>query len=354
MLKGYAPITQTLLGTLFTWGLTALGAALVIFIRGKHRKLLDSSLGFAAGVMIAASYWSLLSPAIEMAKESKLYGAEGEFAFVPVGIGFLLGAAFVYGTDVLISTLGIQSPNVLLAMQSVGTKQRSKTLAKLKSDEDLDDNHLVSEKQNSGRNKYSHNESTTIDGFYEQSTRRRPTSGIQRPTDSGEIGTLYEDPGNESKNNQWRRILLLVIAITVHNIPEGLAVGVGFGAIGSSVSATFESARNLAIGIGIQNFPEGLAVSLPLQASGVSTLKSFWYGQLSGMVEPIAGILGAVGVSLAAPTLPYALAFAAGAMIYVVIDDIIPEAQQSGNGKLASWSAVVGFLVMMSLDVGLG
>ncbi|XP_043466130.1 zinc transporter ZIP11 isoform X2 [Leptopilina heterotoma] len=310
MIKGYAPITQTLLGTLFTWGLTALGAALVIFIRGKHRKLLDSSLGFAAGVMIAASYWSLLSPAIEMAKESKLYGAEGEFAFVPVGIGFLLGAAFVYGTDVLISTLGIQSPNVLLAMQSVG--------------------------------------------FYEQSTRRRPTSGIQRPTESGEIGTIYEDPGNESKNNQWRRILLLVIAITVHNIPEGLAVGVGFGAIGSSVSATFESARNLAIGIGIQNFPEGLAVSLPLQASGVSTLKSFWYGQLSGMVEPIAGILGAVGVSLAAPTLPYALAFAAGAMIYVVIDDIIPEAQQSGNGKLASWSSVVGFLVMMSLDVGLG
>ncbi|XP_051170947.1 zinc transporter ZIP11 isoform X2 [Leptopilina boulardi] len=310
MLKGYAPITQTLLGTLFTWGLTALGAALVIFIRGKHRKLLDSSLGFAAGVMIAASYWSLLSPAIEMAKESKLYGAEGEFAFVPVGIGFLLGAAFVYGTDVLISILGIQSPNVLLAMQSVG--------------------------------------------FYEQSTRRRPTSGIQRPNESGEVGTLYEDPGNESKNNQWRRILLLVIAITVHNIPEGLAVGVGFGAIGSSVSATFESARNLAIGIGIQNFPEGLAVSLPLQASGVSTLKSFWYGQLSGMVEPIAGILGAVGVSLAAPTLPYALAFAAGAMIYVVIDDIIPEAQQSGNGKVASWSAVVGFLVMMSLDVGLG
>ncbi|XP_024872191.1 zinc transporter ZIP11 isoform X2 [Temnothorax curvispinosus] len=310
MLKDHSPITQALLGTLFTWALTAAGAALVIVIRGKQRKLLDVSLGFAAGVMVAASYWSLLAPAIEMATESKIYGAEGEYAFVPVAVGFLVGAAFVYGTDVLISTLGIQSPNVLLAMQSVG--------------------------------------------FYEQNSRRRQITNINRSSESAEIGTVYEDPNNEAKNNQWRRILLLVVAITVHNIPEGLAVGVGFGAIGSSASATFENARNLAIGIGIQNFPEGLAVSLPLQAAGISTLKSFWYGQLSGMVEPIAGVLGAAGVTLAAPALPYALAFAAGAMIYVVIDDIIPEAHQSGNGKLASWAAIVGFLVMMSLDVGLG
>ncbi|KZC05678.1 Zinc transporter ZIP11 [Dufourea novaeangliae] len=252
MLRDYSQITQALLGTLFTWALTAAGAALVIVIRGKQRKLLDISLGFAAGVMIAASYWSLLAPAIEMATESKMYGADGEYVFVPVGVGFLIGAAFVYGTDVLISSLGLQSPN------------------------------------------------------------------------------------------------------EVHNIPEGLAVGVGFAAVGSSASATFENARNLAIGIGIQNFPEGLAVSLPLQAAGISTLKSFWYGQLSGMVEPLAGVLGAAGVALAEPALPYALAFAAGAMIYVVIDDIVPEAHQSGNGKLASWAAVVGFLVMMSLDVGLG
>ncbi|XP_014472443.1 PREDICTED: zinc transporter ZIP11 isoform X3 [Dinoponera quadriceps] len=310
MLKDHTPTTQALLGTLFTWALTAAGAALVIVIRGKQRKLLDVSLGFAGGVMVAASYWSLLAPAIEMATESKIYGANGEYAFVPVAVGFVIGAAFVYGTDVLISTLGIQSPNVLLAMQSVG--------------------------------------------FYEQNSRRRQIAHINRPTESGEIGTVYEDPNNEARNNQWRRILLLVVAITVHNIPEGLAVGVGFGAIGSSASATFENARNLAIGIGIQNFPEGLAVALPLQAAGISTLKSFWYGQLSGMVEPIAGVLGAVGVTLAAPALPYALAFAAGAMIYVVIDDIVPEAHQSGNGKLASWAAVVGFLVMMSLDVGLG
>ncbi|XP_017767289.1 PREDICTED: zinc transporter ZIP11 isoform X2 [Eufriesea mexicana] len=309
MLKNYSPITQALLGTLFTWALTAAGAALVIVIRGQQRKLLDISLGFAAGVMIAASYWSLLAPAIEMATKSKIYGAEGEYAFVPIGVGFLIGAAFVYGTDALISSLGIQSPNVLLAMQSVG--------------------------------------------FYEQNTRRRQIANVNRPAEHGEIGTIYENPNNECKNNQWRRVLLLVVAITVHNIPEGLAVGVGFAAVGSSASATFENARNLAIGIGIQNFPEGLAVSLPLQAAGISTMKSFCYGQLSGMVEPLAGVLGAAGVSFAEPALPYALAFAAGAMIYVVIDDIVPEAHQSGNGKLASWAAVVGFLVMMSLDVGL-
>ncbi|XP_029041876.1 zinc/iron regulated transporter-related protein 48C isoform X2 [Osmia lignaria lignaria] len=310
MLKDYSPITQALLGTLFTWALTAAGAALVIVIRGKQRKLLDVSLGFAAGVMVAASYWSLLAPAIEMAAKSNVYGSEGEYAFVPVGVGFLVGAAFVYGTDALISSLGIQSPNVLLAMQSVG--------------------------------------------FYEQNSRRRQIARINRPEEQGEVGAVYEDPNNECKNNQWRRVLLLVVAITVHNIPEGLAVGVGFAAVGSSASATFENARNLAIGIGIQNFPEGLAVSLPLRSAGISTLKSFWYGQLSGMVEPLAGVLGAAGVTLAEPMLPYALAFAAGAMIYVVIDDIIPEAHQSGNSKLASWAAIVGFLIMMSLDVGLG
>lgn len=309
MLKDYSPIIQALLGTLFTWALTAAGAAVVIVIRGKQRKLLDTSLGFAAGVMVAASYWSLLAPAIEMAAKSKIYGSEGEYAFVPVGVGFLIGAAFVYGTDALISSLGIQSPNVLLAMQSVG--------------------------------------------FYEQNARRRQIANVNRPVEQDETGAIYEDPNNESKNNQWKRVLLLVVAITVHNIPEGLAVGVGFAAVGSSTSATFENARNLAIGIGIQNFPEGLAVSLPLQAAGISTLKSFWYGQLSGMVEPIAGVIGAAGVTLAEPALPYALAFAAGAMIYVVIDDIVPEAHQSGNGKLASWAAIVGFLVMMSLDVGL-
>ncbi|GFR19903.1 zinc transporter ZIP11, partial [Trichonephila clavata] len=153
---------------------------------------------------------------------------------------------------------------------------------------------------------------------------------------------------------RWRRILLLIIAITVHNIPEGLAVGVGFGAIGKTKSATFESARNLAVGIGIQNFPEGLAVSLPLHAAGMSKWRSFWFGQLSGLVEPIFGLIGCVAVTIAEPILPYSLAFAAGAMIYVVIEDIIPESRTHSNGKLASWCAILGFIVMMSLDVGFG
>jgi len=156
------------------------------------------------------------------------------------------------------------------------------------------------------------------------------------------------------KEEHWRRILLLIVAVTVHNIPEGLAVGVGFGAIGRTKSATFESARNLALGIGIQNFPEGVAVSLPLKAAGCSTAKAIWYGQLSGLVEPIAGLLGAALVAIIVPILPYALAFAAGAMVYVVVDDIVPEAQSQGNGRAASWGAVVGFIVMMSLDVALG
>ncbi|XP_012271638.1 zinc transporter ZIP11 isoform X1 [Orussus abietinus] len=352
MLRGYSPVTQALLGTLFTWGLTAAGAALVVVLRGTQRKLLDASLGFAAGVMMAASYWSLLAPAIEMAVKSEVYGSKGEYAFVPVSAGFTIGAAFVYGTDVLISSLGIRSPNVLLAMQSVGTKQRCK-IAKLKSDEDLDNNPISSVRFAGGK-ECPRVESTTIDGFYEQNARRRQAGVPPRPLETGDAGTVYENPTDEVKNSQWRRILLLVVAITVHNIPEGLAVGVGFAAVDGSSTATFENARNLAIGIGIQNFPEGLAVALPLQAAGFSTWRSFWYGQLSGMVEPVAGVLGAAGVTLAAPLLPYALSFAAGAMIYVVVDDIVPEAQESGNGKLASWAAMVGFLVMMSLDVGLG
>lgn len=152
----------------------------------------------------------------------------------------------------------------------------------------------------------------------------------------------------------WRRILLLIMAVTVHNIPEGLAVGVGFASVGKTPAATFEKAFNLALGIGLQNFPEGLAVSLPLAAFGVGKLKAFLCGQFSGMVEPLAAVLGAYALLLMEPALPYALSFAAGAMIYVVFDDIIPEAQRNDNGKLASAGAIVGFLVMMCMDVGLG
>lgn len=208
----------------------------------------------------------------------------------------------------------------------------------------------------------------TSPGISKKSSRRDESS-ISKHSKDGlkqrHLKTLAEEESAPSvviddeklikqQGDQWRRVLLLVIAVTVHNIPEGLAVGVAFGAIGKSPKATFESARNLAIGIGIQNFPEGLAVSLPLRGSGMSLWKSFWYGQLSGMVEPVAGLIGVAGITWIEPALPYALAFAAGAMVYVVCDDLIPEASTCGNGRLATWGAILGFIVMMCLDVGLG
>ena len=264
---GLNPVMQALVATLFTWFVTALGAALVFFFKTINRKVLDGMLGFAAGVMIAASYWSLLAPAIEMAEESSLP------AWIPATTGFLLGGLFLYIADKIIPHL-----------------------------------HL---------------------GF---------------PMDEA-----------EGPKTSWHRSILLVLAITLHNIPEGLAVGVAFGALASDLpSATLAGAIALAIGIGIQNFPEGAAVSVPLRREGFSRLRSFWYGQASGIVEPIAGVLGAASVIFIKPILPYALAFAAGAMIYVVVEELIPESQLEKNTDIATIGAMVGFAVMMTLDVALG
>ncbi|XP_069702073.1 zinc transporter ZIP11 isoform X2 [Periplaneta americana] len=309
MIKNCGAITQALLGTLFTWGLTAAGASLVVIIRGTQRKLLDTSLGFAGGVMIAASYWSLLAPAIEMAEDSKLYGQNGEYAFAPVALGFLIGALFVYGTDFFISSLGVHSPNLVLALSS-GISRKEK----------VDRNPIFND-----TDRFQQMETTTIEGFSEGNSnplsRRRTVASSVNPERFNSVNEVQEPAECHHKNSQWKRIVLLIVAITVHNIPEGLAVGVGFGAIGNSSAATFENAS---------------------------------YGQLSGMVEPVFGVLGAAAVSLAQPILPYALAFAAGAMIYVVVDDIIPEANSCGNGKYATWGSIWGFIVMMVLDVGLG
>ncbi|XP_075313648.1 zinc transporter ZIP11 isoform X2 [Odontesthes bonariensis] len=333
MLEGYSPVTQALLGTLFTWGLTAAGAALVFIFSSRQKRILDGSLGFAAGVMLAASYWSLLAPAIDMAEESGKYGS---FAFIPVAVGFTLGAAFVYFADLALPLLGVGAdPHTALALPPDSKLAKEKAEAPSFQLADSDEMTIRIDKLENG-------------DVYQR--RRGPHSSH---SDGQETGSKQQEEVGQT-GSSWRRILLLILAITIHNIPEGLAVGVGFGAIGKTTSATFESARNLAIGIGIQNFPEGLAVSLPLRGSGVSTWRAFWYGQLSGMVEPIAGLLGALAVVVAEPLLPYALAFAAGAMVYVVVDDIIPEAQLSGNGRLASWTSILGFVVMMSLDVGLG
>lgn len=334
MLEGYSPVTQALLGTLFTWGLTAAGAALVFVFSSRQKRILDGSLGFAAGVMLAASYWSLLAPAIDMAEDSGKYG---QFAFVPVAVGFALGAAFVYFADLAMPLLGVASdPHTALALSP-------------DSKHDKDGDQQLAEEMSIRIGRTVTSTDKAENGEVHHRKRVSPSSDA----DGQEAASKRQEAAARA-GSSWRRILLLILAITIHNIPEGLAVGVGFGAVGKTSTATFESARNLAIGIGIQNFPEGLAVSLPLRGSGVSTWKAFWYGQLSGMVEPVAGLLGAVAVVLAEPLLPFALAFAAGAMVYVVVDDIIPEAQVSGNGRLASWTSILGFVVMMSLDVGLG
>lgn len=339
MLPGYSPVTQALFGTLFTWGLTAAGAALVFIFSSRQKRILDGSLGFAAGVMLAASYWSLLAPAIDMAEDSEKYGA---FAFVPVAVGFAMGAAFVYFADLAMPLLGVgPGPHVTLALppDCKPTKEKNDGPSFLP---------LESEEMTIGIGRRRPHADKIENGEVYQRKRNTYSDSILEESHSRQ----QEATGRSLSS--WRRIFLLILAITIHNIPEGLAVGVGFGAIGKTTSATFESARNLAIGIGIQNFPEGLAVSLPLRGSGMSTWNAFWYGQLSGMVEPVAGLLGAISVVIAEPLLPYVLAFAAGAMVYVVVDDIIPEAQVSGNGKLASWTCILGFVVMMSLDVGLG
>ncbi|XP_069606820.1 zinc transporter ZIP11 isoform X4 [Ranitomeya imitator] len=308
MIEGYSPVIQSLLGTLFTWGLTAAGSALVfVFATGQ--------------VMLAASYWSLLAPAIEMSSQY------GRFAFLPAAVGFSFGAGFVYFADKLLPALGLSDD----PFSFTTLNNDSKPVKEKEEDRDL---------------------TIRIDKIENGDVYQRKR-GAHSPLAEDPSSLSTRDSPHKEVGSSWRRIMLLILAITIHNIPEGLAVGVGFGAIGKTASATFESARNLAVGIGIQNFPEGLAVSLPLRGAGVSTWKAFWYGQLSGMVEPIAGVLGAVAISLAEPLLPYALAFAAGAMVYVVMDDIIPEAQTGGNGKLASWTCILGFVVMMSLDVGL-
>jgi len=244
MLQGYSPVTQALLGTIFTWGLTALGAATAIFLRGNQRKLMDISLGFAAGVMLAASYWSLLEPALEMAAGLETYGENGQWAFLPVSLGFFLGAAFVFMADLVMSSTGVTSPVDLIDK-------------KVETDSESPLPELENQFQLSG----------------ESGLRLR--RGFEAGSEVYSIGE-QEREEELKKKDSWRRIVLLIVAVTVHNIPEGLAVGVGFGAIGRTKSATFESARNLALGIGIQNFPEGIAVSLPLKAAGFSTAKSIW------------------------------------------------------------------------------
>lgn len=265
--NNFGPVMQALFATLYTWGMTAVGAAGVFLSKEVNKKVLNAMLGFAAGVMIAASYWSLLAPAIEVA------GKLSSNAWLAPAIGFLMGGLVLWIIDKILPHLHLNMP-----MESA-----------------------------------------------------------------------------EGIKTSWQRSVLLVLAITLHNFPEGLAVGVAFGAIaGNLPSASLASAIALAIGIGLQNFPEGAAVSIPLRREGFSRLKSFLYGQASGLVEPVGGVLGAAAVLLIKPLMPYALAFAAGAMIFVVVEELIPESQRENNTNLSTIGALLGFAVMMFLDVALG
>lgn len=264
------PLSQALLAGLFTWSLTALGASVVFLTKNVSQTILDSMLGFAAGVMIAASVWSLIIPAIDMTE------AMGGIGWIPAAAGFLVGGFFLRICDAFLPHLHIGSPE-------------------------------------------------------------SDAEGVQ---------------------TGWRRSTLLVLAITLHNIPEGLAVGVLFGAAASGIdptgTATIAGAVTLAIGIGIQNLPEGTAVSVPLRREGVKMGKSFYYGQMSGMVEPVFAVIGALAVIYVQPILPFALAFAAGAMVYVVVEELIPESQMHGNTDIATLFTMIGFVIMMTLDVALG
>lgn len=264
------PVLQALLGGIFCWGTTSLGSALVFFTKNVGNKLLDSMLGFAAGVMIAASIWSLIIPAMEMS------AALGLIEWIPAVVGFLAGAIFLRICDAYVPHLHLGLP-------------------------------------------------------------KSEAEGVQ---------------------TRLRRATLLVLAITLHNIPEGLAVGVLFGAAATGVdptgTATVMGAVALALGIGIQNFPEGMAVSMPLRREGVTVKKSFFYGQISGIVEPAAAVVGAVAVIMIQPILPYALGFAAGAMMYVVIEELIPESQHHGHADIATVGTMIGFCIMLILDVSLG
>lgn len=265
-----SPVIQALIATLFTWGMTALGAALVFTTKKMNQKVMDGMLAFAGGVMIAASFWSLLVPAIEMSEGGNLP------SWFPAAIGFMLGGIFLWGVDKLLP-------------------------------------HWHPEEKKNG-------------------------------------------DGPEGLNtSNFRRSTLLVLAITLHNIPEGFAVGVAFGTLAhNGSSAQLAGAITLAIGMGLQNFPEGTAVSMPLRREGMTRGKAFWYGQLSGFVEPVSALLGVLLVSWIEPLLPYALAFAAGAMIFVTAEEVIPGSQENGNKDLAAMCLMIGFTVMMILDVGLG
>eukprot|EP00056_Hartaetosiga_gracilis_P006781 m.100771 g.100771 ORF g.100771 m.100771 type:complete len:354 (+) comp12555_c1_seq1:51-1112(+) len=333
-------LTASLVATLFTWFVTALGAA-VVFVSRPTKTFLDGSLGFAGGVMVAASFWSLIAPSIEIAENTGF----GPFSFIPSAVGIVLGALFVDQAERIFPVEKL----LMLGNKGDDKKVDSSDRDVLGQDDEFQREGSVSSSQRTAVTSRKRRSRTL------QKRTRLPSideEGIVTGSEMKEQND--EEELNQSKIMSWKRTVMLAIAVTVHNIPEGLAVGVAFGSVGSSPSATFASAVGLAIGIAIQNFPEGTSVSVPLHRCGMSKMRSFMYGQMSGVVEPISGVLGCIFIKFATPLLPYALGFAAGAMLFVVVEDIIPEYINGSRARFANWCFVLGFIVMMSLDVGLG
>ena len=384
-----------------------------------HRLLLDASLGFAAGVMLAASYFSLLAPAIQFAQESGQYGETGTWSFVPASIGVLLGGLFVHLSDRLLPHSETDTVTLLAAQHRADSKRRSSRTASTTNGSSTSDRAVADSTEPSSphlprqqlmrRTKSIAASAATTDSAADATPQRtgkssKKKSAMRRMDSVQLLHNMESQTAEEQYSNgdaaqplsnkpasisnassvassaSWRRLMLMIIAIVIHNFPEGMAVGVAFGATAAnpaaSSPASFQSAVSLTIGIALQNFPEGLAVSLPLLRLGFSPLRSFFYGQLSGLVEPLGGVLGAAVVGWVQPVLPYALAFAAGAMIYVVMDDLAVEIKsgateeagesaggssgghgvdkEGGGGSVGMLGVMVGFVIMMALDVALG
>ena len=395
---------------------TAVGASLVFFVPStlsvrQHRLLLDTSLGFAAGLMLAASYFSLLAPDIEFAQESGQYGENGRWSFVPACVGVLLGGVFVHLSDRLLPHSETDTVSLLAQQHAAEGKRRTSPTAHARnggivvngaatdgtqptspvpraqllrrtrstaSNTALDEAAAITPPHSSKGSKKKKSVMRRMDSVQMLDKLESQTTSQHTSFADSEQPTTAATSNSAASSASWRRLMLMIVAIVIHNFPEGMAVGVAFGATSdapAASAASFQSAVSLTVGIALQNFPEGLAVSLPLLRLGFSPLRSFFYGQLSGLVEPFGGVLGAAVVGWVQPVLPYALAFAAGAMIYVVMDDLAVEiksggAEEAGNsdeggsvekgrdggekGTVGMTGVMVGFVVMMALDVALG
>jgi len=348
------PVLQGLLGTLFTWAMTAAGASLVFFTTRVNQKVMDLFFGFAAGVMIAASCFGLIGPSVAIAEQQSW---SKNIAWLPAVIGFLLGSGFLKLVSHFFAHYHAHDHGQLEDMDHM-SKQKEKESIRLEDQKTTDEESNRSRSNSDNSISVQNGDSATVhlnnSVDEEEESAGQPRVRTRRKKLFAKLNRMLWGEG--STHATWHKTLLLVFAITLHNFPEGLAVGVAFGAVGSAENKhrAFSNAVALAIGIGIQDFPEGLGVSMPLRRAGMSRMRSFLHGQFSGLVEPIGGIIGAAAVLVVQPLLPFALSFAAGAMIFVVVEELIPESQRGGHRNIATLGTMLGFVLMMALDIALG